>query len=71
MDCRPPGSSVHVISQARTLEWVAISHPRDLPDPGIEPVSLGFPALAGGFFTTELHGEPRPQMASLPITPLI
>ena len=28
MDCSPPGSSVHVISQARTLEWVAISSSR-------------------------------------------
>ena len=25
VDCSPPGSSVHGISQARTLEWVAIS----------------------------------------------
>ena len=25
MDCSPPGSSVHGISQARVLEWVAIS----------------------------------------------
>ena len=25
MDCSPPGSSVHVISQAKILEWVAIS----------------------------------------------
>ena len=25
MDCRPPGSSVHGIFQARILEWVAIS----------------------------------------------
>ena len=24
MDCRPPGSSVHGISQARVLEWVVI-----------------------------------------------
>ena len=35
MDCNPPGSSVHGISQARMLEWVAIpfsrgsSQPRD------------------------------------------
>ena len=28
MDCNPPGSSVHGIVQARTLEWVAISSPR-------------------------------------------
>ena len=26
--------------------------PEDLPDPGVEPMSLMFPALAGGFFTT-------------------
>ena len=32
--------------------------PGDLPDPGIEPVSLVSPALAGGFFTTEPPGEP-------------
>ena len=25
MDCSPPGSSAHGISQARILEWVAIS----------------------------------------------
>ena len=42
MDCSPPGCSVHGISQARTLEWVAISFSRDLPDPRIEPRS---PAL--------------------------
>ena len=29
MDYRPPGSSVHGISQARILEWVAISSSRD------------------------------------------
>jgi len=29
MDCSPPGSSVHRISQARILEWVAISFSRD------------------------------------------
>ena len=28
MDCSPPGSSVHGISQARILEWVAISSSR-------------------------------------------
>ena len=28
MDCSPPGSSVHGISQARVLEWVAISSSR-------------------------------------------
>ena len=33
--------------------------PGDLPDPGIEPVSLGSAALAGGFFTTEPPGKPK------------
>ena len=28
MDCRPPGSSLHGIFQARILEWVAISFSR-------------------------------------------
>ena len=30
MDCSPPGSSVHGIPQARTLEWVAIPLPISL-----------------------------------------
>ena len=30
--------------------------PGDLPDPGIEPVSLLSPTVAGGFFTTVLPG---------------
>ena len=52
MDCSPPGCSVHGISQARILEWVAISPPGALPDPGIKPESLVSPALAGSFLTT-------------------
>ena len=39
MDCSLPGSSVHGISQARILKWVATSSPGDLPNPGIEPES--------------------------------
>ena len=31
MDYSPPGSSVHEISQARILEWVAISFSRGPP----------------------------------------
>ena len=31
--------------------------PGDLPEPGIEPVSLTSPALAGGFFTTSASLE--------------
>ena len=33
MDCRPPGSSVLGILQARILEWVVIPSPGDLLDP--------------------------------------
>ena len=40
MDSSPPGSSVHGISQARTLEWAAISSSRGAPDPGMQPASL-------------------------------
>ena len=35
----PPGSTVHGITQARILKWVAIPSPGDLPDPGIKPAS--------------------------------
>ena len=57
MDCSSLGSSVHGIFQARILEWVAISYSRDLPDPGMEPVSLVSPALADRFFTTGANQE--------------
>ena len=33
------GSSVHGISQARRLEWVAISFPGNYPNPGMVPMS--------------------------------
>ena len=39
MNCSPPGSSVHGISQARRLEWLVFPFPGDLPDPGIKPAS--------------------------------
>ena len=58
MDFNPPGSSVHGISQARVLEWVAISVPGDLPDPGLELMSPASPAMAGRFFTTAPPGKP-------------
>ena len=43
MDSSLPGSSTHGIFQARILVQVAISYSRDLPDPGIKPVSLESP----------------------------
>ena len=42
MDCYPPYSSLHGISQTKILEWVAISFCRGSPNSGIEPMS---PAL--------------------------
>ena len=40
--------------------WVELPFPstEDLPDPGIEPGSLVFPALAGGLFIAEPPGKP-------------
>ena len=60
MDCSPPGSSVHGIPRTwtRTLEWVAISFSRDLPNPRITPEPPLSPALTSGFFTTEPPGQP-------------
>ena len=48
MDCSPPGSSVHGISQARILEWVAISFSRGSSWPRNWTQVSG---IAGRFFT--------------------
>ena len=53
-DCNPPGSSIHGILQARILEWVAISSPGDLPNPGIES---GSPALQADALSSEPPGK--------------
>ena len=48
MDCSPPGSFVHRISQAKVLEWVAISFSRECSwTRDWTPVSC----FAGRFFT--------------------
>ena len=52
MNCSSPGFSVHGISQARVLEWVAIASSKGSSQPGIKPASPVIPALAGRFFTT-------------------
>ena len=54
MDCRPPGSSVCGIHQARVLEWVAIPSPGDLLNPGTES---GFPALQPDSLPSEPQGS--------------
>ena len=44
--CDPIDFIVHGILQARILEWVAFPFSRNLPNPGIEPVSPAFQADA-------------------------
>ena len=50
-------ASVCGIFQAKILVWVAISFCRGSSDPGIKPVSLVPPGLAGRFFTTAPPGK--------------
>ena len=59
MDCISLGSSVAGIFQASILEWVAVSPPEDLPNPGIEPTSPLSLALTGRFFTMSHLGSPQ------------
>ena len=51
-DCSLPGSSVHGIVQARTLEWAAMSSSRGSSPSRDQTHILVFLALTGGFFTT-------------------
>ena len=53
MNCGLPGSSVHGIFQARTLEWVPFPSWGELPNPGVKPRSPVLQAAscsAGGYF---------------------
>ena len=59
MDCRPSGSPIHGICQARILERVAMSSSRESSWSRIKLVS---PALAGRFFTNEPPGSPTRHM---------
>ena len=53
--CSLPGSSIHGIFQARTLEWVAMPSSRGSYQP--RGWTLLSPALAGRFFTTSTTWE--------------
>ena len=61
MDCSPSGSSFHSILLASILGWVPCLPLGDLHHRGNKSVSLTFPALAGGFFTTSTTWKPRNQ----------
>ena len=49
------------MGSSRQAYWSGLPFPPpwDLPDPGFEPTSPTFPALAGIFFTTEPPGKPK------------
>ena len=55
MDHSPPGPSVHGISQARILEWAAISYSRASSWLRDQTTSLVSPAPAGRIFATAPH----------------
>ena len=52
-----PGSSLHGILLARTLECVAIPFSRESFQAGIKPMSLTSPSLAGRLFTNSTIWE--------------
>ena len=56
--CGLPSSSVHGIFQQEYWSGLLFPSPRDPPDPGINPTSPVFLALADGFFTTSHLGSP-------------
>ena len=43
--------------------------PEDLPVPGIEPASLGSPALVGRFLITALPGKPELKIYGIQVKP--
>ena len=49
---QPARLLVHGIFPQEYWSGLPCPTPGDLPDPGIEPVSLAFPALTGTFLTT-------------------
>ena len=56
-DCSPPGSSVHGISQARLLEWVAMPSSRGSLRPRNWIYVSCVSCIMVGFFTTEPLGK--------------
>ena len=58
MDCSPP--ALLPMGFSRQEHWSGLPCPAlvSLPDTGTECMVFTSPALAGKFFTTELHGKP-------------
>ena len=63
MDCSPPGSSVHGLLQARTLEWFAMPSSRGSSRPRDGTLVS---CIAGRFFTVWATREAYPDSQSLP-----
>jgi len=57
MDCSLPGSCVHEILRQEYWRSLPFSSPGDLPELGMEHISLESPILVGEFFTTWVTGE--------------
>ena len=62
MDCSPPGSSDHGISQARILEWVAISSSKGSSQPRDQT-----PSLQADSLPLSHQGSPNPSILALNI----
>ena len=56
MDCSLPGSSVHGILSQEYWSGLPFPSPEDLPNPGIEPRSLG---LQADSLSSEPPGKPK------------
>ena len=69
MDRSPPGSSVHGISQAKVLEWAAVSSSRTFPDPGKELCLLSLLHWQVDSLPLAPCGDPPPHI--LDINPLL
>ena len=65
MGCSLPGSSVHGIPQARTLEWVAMPSSRESSDPGIEVMSPAAPELQADSLPLSHWGSPTNMFSSV------
>ena len=63
MDCSPPGSLTVGLPRQEYCSGLPFPPPWDLPNPGIEPMSLVSPALAGEFFKLTVP----PQIKKIPL----
>ena len=64
VDCSPPGSSVHGVSQTRVLEWIVISFSRESSQPRDWTYVSSVSCIAAGFFTHELSEKPNEEGTS-------